>query len=163
ARPWIVSANFPFDRVSRFVPIDSARFAIQFRRVSCESLVLWNSGRVLSGKQAQRFKQRVRRNLAKPIVQRTSRVSWQDVDLPLSAALIGGAVIFCSRPTGLSGCVTTATKSCSDFLIARNVGTPISPVPIKTIRICGLSQRLNGNALTISTVDRFGRHFLAGG
>ena len=34
---------------------------------------------------------------------------------------------------------------------------------MKTIRICGLSKRLNGNALTISTVDRFGRHFFAGG
>src|SRR5437588_221297 len=81
----------------------------------------------------------------------------------MSAALIGGAVIFCSRPTGLSGCVTMPTSSCSDFSSARNVGTPISPVPIKTIRICGLSKRLNRNVLTVSARDALGRYFLTGG
>src|ERR1700719_4286684 len=54
--------------------------------------------------------------------------------LPETATLTGGAVIFCSRPAGLSGWVTTPISSCSDFWSARSVGTPISPVPMKTMR-----------------------------
>ena len=54
-----------------------------------------------------------------------------------------------SRPTGLSGWVTTPISSCAgERRSARNVGTPISPVPIKTIRIprygiktCGATER----------------------
>jgi hypothetical protein len=53
-----------------------------------------------------------------------------------SATLIGGASIRWARPTGLSGCVTTPTNSCSaDFSNERKTGAPISPVPMKSTRI----------------------------
>src|SRR5262245_61633800 len=82
---------------------------------------------------------------------------------PTRAALIGGAVIFWSRPTGLSGCVTTPINSCSDFWSGRKVGTPISPVPMNTIRICGLSKGSKWNANLSPWLHRLGHHFLAGG
>jgi hypothetical protein len=56
--------------------------------------------------------------------------------LPVNAALIAGASIRCARPTGLSGCVTTPTSSCTfEFRRERKAGTPISPVPMKRTRI----------------------------
>src|ERR1041385_8769923 len=51
-----------------------------------------------------------------------------------TAFFIGGGSIRCSRPTGLSGCVTAPTSSCPEFSKASNVGRPISPVPRKTMR-----------------------------
>ena len=57
-----------------------------------------------------------------------------------ASTLIFGAVSSSLRPTGLSGCVTSATTSIS-WIISnhRKHGSPISPVPMKTTRI-SLSQ-----------------------
>src|SRR5207237_160233 len=59
-----------------------------------------------------------------------------DVFVSASAFLIGDGSICRARPTGLSGCVTTATRSCSlDCNKTRSVGTPISPAPMNTMRM----------------------------
>src|SRR5581483_1695792 len=104
---------------------------------------------------------------------RMSSIDWRsfirvgckiDIFISSAARLIGGASIFCERPTGLSGCVTTATISCSDSRNARNVGTPISPVPMKTMRISRLTNlRSKRNGATPFWLHRLRHHLFAGG
>jgi len=72
-----------------FIPIQTACFAIQLRRVICERFVLRNTRRIAGGKHTQRFEQRFRRDLCELIVQRRTRLGRQDVDLALKQNVAG--------------------------------------------------------------------------
>src|SRR4051812_11204488 len=85
--------------------------------------------------------------------------------IPAAAALIGGASIRCSRPTGLSGWVTTPTSSClPDSISHRKTGTPISPVPMNNTRIARSELDALHRGAAAGTARRRcpGHHFLAG-
>src|SRR3954470_11014987 len=93
------------------------------------------------------------------------RFGWKTRRLvPATAALIGGASIRCSRPTGLSGWVTTPMSSWSlDSISQRKTGAPISPVPMKSTRIARLEVKASNRraATRPARGRRFRHHFFA--